>query len=126
MVEYKTDISVHYCNHCTKPIRIIDKSEYKEALCDEEGKRWWCKDCFEYIDFSFLFDDNENIKDIKPVRCLYCNKFFKYNSKKRYKDQYSSEYFINNNKICSTECDKLLNQYLNNTRYYRSRNNIYN
>lgn len=126
MVEINMIVFVHFCNHCSKPIHLSDNNEYKEALCDEDGKIWWCKDCFEYMDFSFLFDEDENIKDVKPIRCLYCNKFFKYNSKKRYKDQYLSKYFIKNNKICSTECDKLLNQYLNKTRYYRTRYNIFN
>jgi len=96
-----------HCKNCSKTIDLTNKNEKDKSFCDVKGENWWCDNCFEYLDFSFLLDDVPDEQNIHV--CSMCNREY---------NPYSNEYFQKcikfpelkhySNNICSNLCLKHL------------------
>jgi hypothetical protein len=106
------------CNNCGFIINLNDNKTFHRSFCDIEYQRWWCDQCFNNYDFSFLFDKEKDLINEPYIRCLYCAQNFKLYSQERYIDQYKSKIYIKDKDICSTRC------YVNITTYFK--NNLKN
>ena len=38
---------VFKCDACCKPI-VRDSRDHDDCICDENGERWWCVDCYDH------------------------------------------------------------------------------
>ena len=60
----KVEIYRTWCNECDKFLNLCNKEIKDSSFCDHEKyDKWYCEDCFEYMDWSILYDDVE----IKPI-----------------------------------------------------------
>lgn len=105
--EYKLTIFRTNCRNCSKIINLTNTDEKDSSFCDEKGENWWCSNCFEYLDFSFLFDDNQ-VQQCMRV-CEICDKEYTPNCYEYYQKCLKFpelKYYSNN--ICSRFCLKHL------------------
>ena len=60
----KVEIYRTWCSVCDKFLNLCNKEIKNSSFCDpEKYDKWYCEDCFEYMDWSILYDDVE----IKPI-----------------------------------------------------------
>ena len=60
----KVEIYRTWCSVCDKFLNLCNKEIKDSSFCDHEKyDKWYCEDCFEYMDWSILYDDVE----IKPI-----------------------------------------------------------
>lgn len=69
-MEDKSKVKIYrtWCNECDIFLNLCNPEIKNSSFCDpEKDDKWYCENCFEYMDWSILYDDNE-IKPIKPIK----------------------------------------------------------
>jgi len=105
------------CHNCRLLIIHIKGHNDDSFFVDYyDPEKYYCFGCFEYMNFSFLFDSDKEIKNDSRIRCLNCNHLFKLNSLERYQDFFKNKEYIYLSKICSVKCIRELETYTASTK----------
>ncbi len=95
-----------YCMECNKKINLNNKDDKEKSFYDETEKKWWCSDCFEYMDWSILFDESIELKEKET--CYVCKEIYYTDSLDYYRNKRKCRILINYPSICSPNCLKSL------------------
>ena len=106
MDDFNVVTYVRSCMECKKEINLNNQEDKDNSFYDDIEKKWWCTDCFEYMDWSILFDESMELKEKET--CYVCRKIYYTDSVDYYRKKRKCRILINYPNICSQSCLKSL------------------
>lgn len=106
MDDFNVVTYVRSCMECNKEINLNNQEDRDNSFYDDIEKKWWCTDCFEYMDWSILFDESMELKEKET--CYVCKKIYYTDSVDYYRNKRKCRTLINYPNICSQSCLKSL------------------
>lgn len=94
-----------WCSGCDKFLNLCNKEIKNSSFCDYNSyEKWYCTDCFEYMDWSILYDDE--IKPKVKKKCKVCTNYFYEDSLDYYKECRDYPELHNYQSVCTKYCLK--------------------